>query len=305
MDGLTDHVHDARVATRRIRELLPLISDRRRVLDDLQQRFKRIGRALGRVRDSDVLIDFIKSLETRIPHAAPTLVMNRQAHERNRLELTRELIKTLEKLDAERLLSSLSTETRSAHVFSRRLASSPAWQALVQRTLMRRAEESEAAIITATGVYFPKRTHAARIAIKKFRYVLEIAHGTAEREAHDAIHALKHAQGVLGEIHDRQVFIDELSNALEALEPERREPLTLVTQVVEAEIHSLHQKYLGLRTSLLEISREHARRAQPGTQRATRLLAGGALAFSALLVAQRRRILPAAERVASLRERVG
>jgi CHAD domain-containing protein len=157
---------------------------------------------------------------------------------------------------------------------------------------MRRAEESEVAVIGATGVYFPKRTHEARIAIKKFRYVLEIAHGTAERQAHDAIHALKHAQDVLGEIHDRQVFIDELSNALEAAEPERRGPLTLVTQVVEAEIHSLHKEYLGLRKSLLEISHDHARRAQPGTQRATRVLAGGALALSALWVAQRRRMLP-------------
>ena len=72
LDGLSDSVHDARVATRRIRELLPLMTERQGVNDDLRVRFARVGRALGRVRDRDVLISVLESLETRIPHAAPT-----------------------------------------------------------------------------------------------------------------------------------------------------------------------------------------------------------------------------------------
>src|SRR5437899_914995 len=45
-----DGVHDARVVTRRIREVLPLTREWYQpiVVDDLFERFKRIGRSLGR-----------------------------------------------------------------------------------------------------------------------------------------------------------------------------------------------------------------------------------------------------------------
>jgi CHAD domain-containing protein len=55
LDGVADSIHDARIATRRIREVLPLLGDvkRREPIEDLGSRFKRLGRSLGRVRDVD------------------------------------------------------------------------------------------------------------------------------------------------------------------------------------------------------------------------------------------------------------
>src|SRR5689334_17557004 len=76
LDGCIDSIHAARIATRRIREVLPLTHEwqRRHVADDLSSRFKRMGRALGRVRDSDVRIQLLRYLEARVPVAAPRLV---------------------------------------------------------------------------------------------------------------------------------------------------------------------------------------------------------------------------------------
>src|SRR5439155_5701882 len=105
-DGDVDSVHDARVATRRIREVLPLTNEwhRRSGTDDPFRRFKRIGRSLGRVRDADVGIALISHLEALIPSAASSLVVLRRRHERDRLIVMRKLIKRFEQLDVERWL---------------------------------------------------------------------------------------------------------------------------------------------------------------------------------------------------------
>src|SRR5688572_12818343 len=89
LDGVGMSIHDARIATRRVRELLPLLGDakRRKPIEDLQSRFKRLGRSLGRVRDADVILGLLASLETRMPHAAPALVVLRQQRDRKSTRL--------------------------------------------------------------------------------------------------------------------------------------------------------------------------------------------------------------------------
>ena len=91
---------EARVATRRIRELLPLMSLRRdtETADALVKEFRSVGRSLGAVRDADVQAALLRSLEAHIPTAAPTLVLLRQQLERRRLDLMREIIKELERI---------------------------------------------------------------------------------------------------------------------------------------------------------------------------------------------------------------
>src|SRR5687768_3280233 len=85
-DGDAEAIHQARVATRRVRELLPLTLEwrRHRDVDELASRFKVLGRAFGRVRDTDVQIDLIRQLESRMPQASPSLVVLRQSLERQR-----------------------------------------------------------------------------------------------------------------------------------------------------------------------------------------------------------------------------
>jgi CHAD domain-containing protein len=72
-DGDAEAIHQARVATRRLRELLPLTLEwrRRQDVDELASRFKALGREFGRVRDTDVRIDLIRQLESRMPQASP------------------------------------------------------------------------------------------------------------------------------------------------------------------------------------------------------------------------------------------
>src|SRR5260221_14481265 len=91
LDGRADSVHDARIATRRIRAVLPLTREwqRRRVVDDWSERFKRMSKALGRIRDADVRIELLRCIEPRMPAVAGSVVRLLQRQEADRARLRR------------------------------------------------------------------------------------------------------------------------------------------------------------------------------------------------------------------------
>ena len=287
-DGLATSVHDARIATRRIRELLPLLGDpkRRKPIEDLRSRFKRVGGSLGRVRDADVRVTLLASLETRMPHAAPALVVLRQQREHERLTLLRKLVKRLERLDAVRLIEMLDDHRLSpAGPVAWALRAGATWKRDLRDTVQGRAVETAEAIEHATGVYFPHRVHAARIAIKKMRYAMEIAHEVGGGDRSAAIRELKKAQDVLGDLHDRQELVDNLVETCPADKPEIVSQVSLLKQVIDAETHDLHGRYLARRAAILEICGAER---HPHHRPVRSLVAAGALAISSGIYARRR-----------------
>ena len=289
MDGIEGSIHDARIATRRIRELLPLLGDpkRRRPIEDLGSRFKRLGRSLGRVRDADVRVALLASLETRMPHAAPALVVLRQQREYERLTLLRKLIKRLERLEAVRMIEMLDDHRLSlAGPVAWAIRAGSTWKRDLGYTLRERAAATTEAIDHATGVYFPNRMHGARIAIKKMRYAMEIAHEVGGGNRNAQIRELKKAQDLLGDLHDRQELIDNLIETSPSDRPEAANQVALLKQVIEAENHDLHARYLARRGAILEIcgaERRHLLRSPART-----MVAAGALAISSGIYAKLR-----------------
>jgi CHAD domain-containing protein len=299
-DGNEEGVHVARVATRRVRELLPLIDHPTRGRADLASEFKAIGRALGQVRDADVQSGLMRYLESRIPAAAPVLVVVRQKRERKRLAMIRSLIKQLEEREIGKLLDVAQIAARShLSAWSR---SRPSWEHRLRRALVDRAVDARSAIAHATGVYFPNRAHHARIALKKFRYAAEIADETAVWAAPEGIRELKKGQDVLGDLHDRQALVDHLTAALDSgSQPLEADQVQLIVQVVEAEVHDLHAKYLGRRSRLLEICARGEAAGPSPFRRAVPVVAGAVAASSVVYALIRRasdRSEPAIEAVA-------
>ena len=289
LDGRADSVHDARVATRRIRELLPLLAESQRAADDLARRFRRMGRALGSVRNADVNVDMLASLEGRVPHAAPALVVLRQDHERARLELMRQLIKTFEKLDVEAMVRAPGQSGSRAGLAGWRLHSRITWQRALRTTLDTRGRACVEAVRHATGVYFPNRVHGARIAIKKLRYALEIAEDTGHDRGGDALADLKRAQHVLGELHDRQALLDEFAALDLTQQPAgSADQIRLVAQVVAAEIRTLHAGYLSQRARIVEISQRELRTNHLLSARLPQAIVLATVAASSSLLLRRR-----------------
>jgi CHAD domain-containing protein len=283
-------IHDARIATRRIRELVPLVADERasETPDDLSRRFKRLGRSLGHVRDADVRVALLASLEQRIPHAAATLVLVRQRREGERLELMRRVIKRLERLDAIRLVAVLVRRTPARASVFQTPARARKWRRELRSIVVARAQAAAEAIEHATGVYFPNRTHSARIAIKRLRYASEIVHETVTTDFSAVIRELKKAQDILGDLHDRQDLIDHLATVTSESAHERADDgaqVTLIRQVIEAEAGNLHRRYLDRRSRLEAACRDLLEAATARGATAPIVVVGALVLSSGLLAA--------------------
>jgi CHAD domain-containing protein len=278
-DGRVDAVHDARVATRRIRELLALAppGPGQDADENAGATYREVGRALGKVRDIDVQIALIRDLERHAPQTAPSMVVVRQDHERDRLAGMRRLIKTLERLDLEGMLS------RTAHhpAGPRSRLAARAWRDHLRHLLVERARTAAERITHATGVYFPNRSHSARIAIKKLRYAAEISQATGASDLKRAIKTLHKGQEVLGEMHDRESLANTLARYIDR-EQISGEHIALTSQVLEGAVLDLHASYLERRGDLREACSEIERTALRGSKARPAIAVGGGLLVAGL-----------------------
>ena len=255
-DGNAGAVHDARVATRRLRALVPIalaaLPEEER--DGVSDTLRRIGRTLGATRDADVSLEQLDGLELRIPSAARAItalrlmLLERQAFARRRM------LKRLERTSFDDLVSvgrELGSRIRLTRTSAARARAAAAAIDARARGLWDDVER-------AGGVYFPKRTHAVRIAAKKLRYLLEFALGGPDRKR--TLRTLKQVQKQLGALHDRQALADVVgaaranANAL----PEEYDALLAW---IHADIRRLHDDYAsGVREDLRGMLRELVRR---------------------------------------------
>ena len=236
-EGNRGAVHDARVATRRLRALLPVVTAGlpEQQTEATSALLRRIGRALGAARDADVLVKQLKGLELRIPSASRAItalrlkLMDRQAAAR------RDLVKKFERLALDDLQSAVR-ELRSPFRFTKRSA---ARARAIGAGIGTRARKLWEDVERAGGVYFPNRTHAVRISAKKLRYLLEFALDGPDRKR--TLETLKSVQHQLGGLHDRQTLADlvEAECASGAIPEEYASLLAWV----RSDMRRLHEEY--------------------------------------------------------------
>jgi len=288
-DGDREAIHDARVATRRLRAALPLLSvgAATAVVELATPMLRALGRALGRAREEDEALRLIDEIERRSPGAAPAAATLRARLLPRQTRLRRRLIKTIESLDPE-VLDRVRDAARQSG-FSRRWVTDPGRSAL-RRAVGRRSEIAERKVHHAGGVYFPNRAHRARIAIKKLRYLAELMDRN-ERLRKPAVRALRNAQGALGSIHDREMLLGRLSRVMEEEEVQGARELA---RVLEAESRALFENYRAMRPAVQSACADLALWAQrsSASRPRRRLLAVGAVALPSaamLLASQARR----------------
>jgi CHAD domain-containing protein len=274
-DGNPDAIHDARVATRRLRAAVPLAWAFRPEEQWIDQAntIRTLGRALGRARDVDVSLDGLGNLESRVPAAAAPLVALRQGLRDRQWSERRRLIKSIESMPLESL-AELCSGRRRPSVFS-----DPRRQAVTD-SVVERATKLGEAVARASGVYFPKRAHQVRVEAKKLRYLLELVPRTARPPR--ALKRLRCAQQLLGRLHDRQSLIEMIDEArVASREPERYDPLLAS---LSADSQDLYREYLGVRDSVARLVDDLIRgnAADRGHAAAAGLLLAGAAAASSV-----------------------
>jgi len=240
-DADVESVHDARVATRRIRAALPFVFD---APQPVAHQLRRIGRALGRVRELDATDALLTALEQKAPNTADVIsVLRRDLHERLGRQ-RRRMIKALDR-HPRAIIRVIERGDRLAR-FSSLWRS---WRHELREQLRRRAANVREAVDRATAVYMPNRSHAARIEIKKLRYTAELAVAAGLLRNAAVLDEFRKVQNRLGMLHDLHVLSIALA---ESNVPENTSAQSLaLDSVIAADLARVQSKYAGSRGDVI------------------------------------------------------
>ena len=249
-NGDVKSLHQARVATRRLRAALPLFGTGRKA-EKVARCVRRLTRMLGPARELDVSLLILDELENAsdVPRAAIDRLRASIAEERRRLqEHVRERI---DDFDIQKVRKrAIAAARKGIDEKSSRDAEAVAW---ARERTTRRARRLGAAIDHAAGLYLPDRLHDVRIAIKKLRYTLELDAG---RPRNGALRTLRSMQNLLGRMHDLEVLIARTRNIQSspgASTLKMSSDLDRLVRRLETECRQLHGHYMAARAKLIAV----------------------------------------------------
>jgi CHAD domain-containing protein len=243
-------VHQARVATRRIREALPLVA-RGRTGKSLQKSVRTLTRVLGPVRELDVALMNLDQLRTSGDVSEAAIARLRQLITEERQRLGAEMMRHISHYNLSKLQKKAVDAAARGPVSNG--TRDPRRLAVALRRAARRAEGVQVAIENAAGIYLPDRLHQVRIAVKKLRYALEIAQDLSGSRATARINKLKRVQDLLGRMHDLEMLIARtraIQSSAGAPNLQLSADLDRLVRRLENECRRLHVRYMNERKAL-------------------------------------------------------
>jgi CHAD domain-containing protein len=264
-------IHQARVATRRLREALPLIA-RGSSGRKLARTVRRLTRALGPVRELDVALLTLDECgeQPDVPRGGVLALQQSIRQERGRMH--RDMVRTIDRTRLDKLTEKLLAHAQQRdNLGPRPRTTDPKQLDAAHARAGRRAERLRASIENAAAIYLPDRLHEVRIAVKKLRYSMEIARELSGSRAMARIMTLKRAQDLLGRIHDLEVLIARtraIQGSSNAPTLRISADMDLLVRRLETECRRLHGRYIATRASLLSIC-DYASGVRPSRRRAS------------------------------------
>jgi CHAD domain-containing protein len=246
-------LHHARVATRRLREALPLVVHGQKGRK-LERNVRRLTRALGPVRELDVALEMLDALSADTDAPRGALARLRQVIREERQRMHAEMCTRVDRVDMDKLRRRASAGASKGSSHPRRR--NPKRVADADLRAARRALRLHEAIENAAGLYLPDRLHEVRVAVKKLRYALEVSRELKGSRATARIQTLKDAQDLLGRMHDHEVLIARVRGVQGSKAPNLRlsGDLDRVVRRLETECRQIHGQYIALRKKLLAIA---------------------------------------------------
>ncbi|MDZ7362617.1 MAG: CHAD domain-containing protein [candidate division KSB1 bacterium] len=216
-------LHDMRVASRRLREALEIFQFcfPPKIYDRLYARVRRITRALGQARNADVAVDYFAKLlagsHQLIEQVALQDLLRRLVKQQARLR--KEMQDELDEVQPANLLPRFEKAFDNLPPIpaSRQRGSRTALQ-LARRLFAQRLHEVFACYRLVQGEGDVEGLHNVRIAVKKLRYALETLDFAAGEHVKENLKFFKKLQTVLGDLHDRDVFLEITQKRLNKLQ---------------------------------------------------------------------------------------
>lgn len=295
-------VHQARVASRRLREALPVLSAGlpHSKAGKAQRKIRRLTQALGAVRELDVTLHLVDEMSEKPGVPRPALAEVRALVIEDRERRREVMLQRLKSVDTDKLTHRLAAVRQAL------LHPGPGhtWRAALALRIVKRARRLDKAIDHAGQIYAPEPLHQVRIAAKKLRYSLELADESGAAPCGETLRVIKRIQDALGRLHDLQVLLHHVAAVGAAPRGRRSTPdagLAVLSRQIEDECRHLHGRYVSQLPRLRDAV-EAARRDVP--LRLTRRRSTRAIKMD--LAAKRRaagKISPAAKRRAASGQR--
>lgn len=225
-----EFVHQARVASRRLRAALRIFRNcfAGKKVKRWCKQIRRLTEGLGPARDKDVQIEFVSSVlsgledEAHRPGIARLLLRLQQS----RRAIQSQAIKAVDRLEksgvagqmlaaAKRMLSELKKRDLSVR--------SPFAVSQAEEHVLNRLGQLMEYEDCLGDPQDHRQHHAMRIVAKRLRYTMEICSPVYEGRLDEFIRAVKSVQSLLGDIHDCDVWVENLAAFVEE---ERERTLT-------------------------------------------------------------------------------
>jgi len=241
-------VHQARVASRRLREVLPVIglSIPPQQLRRARRAARRVTRALGPVRELDVSLGLLGELAKAQPSHLRAVLATRARLDDEREARRRLMLRELSGPEQARIIARLEDVGWVAEPPSFQ------WRHLLAERTGTRAAELASAVDEAGVLYDLDRLHAVRIATKKLRYTLELAGETRAAATARLLKQLKATQDHLGYLHDLQVL--KTYGAEAPHDRVERTELDEFLGVLETNCRMLHAEFLAGRDAVVAVA---------------------------------------------------
>ena len=251
----SEFIHRMRVASRRLRAALPLF---RACFPEKQYRkwmreLTKITRALGNARDADVQIVFLqKSLKrlqkeramttavtmSKKPAMEPALLFLLTALQKKRSLLQKRVLSALSGLEKSRVVEEMQIMFSSMSTAFAGKQGKPPLHGIPPPAALRIGKRLARLLSYEPWVGHPEAVaehHATRIAAKKLRYTMEIYGSVYRNGLKKPLARVKKVQEILGDIHDCDVWIDQITLLLlrersllrTSRKPQRPDPGTL------------------------------------------------------------------------------
>ena len=272
-------LHQARVTSRRMRELIPMLQLEGGTARKLGRRLRKVTTRLGIVRELDVLLLLIDELHVSGRRGSVGLGRVGVTVSKDRDEERKRLFAHLPIAEMSRMarkLGRITAELQDAERASSKTAAR-SWRWAIDARVARRAERLSAAMAEAGALYLPERLHAVRIAVKKLRYAVELSAEAASGTAGADLRVLKRAQELLGRMHDLQVLIERVRRTQASLAPPTLtvwRDLDALIASLEDDCRRLHARYMRTRDALGAVADRRSDQPHVPTPRAQARQAG-------------------------------
>jgi CHAD domain-containing protein len=249
--GDVEGIHQARVATRRMREVLPVLARGARDGEPraLRKALRHLTRALGPSRELDVSMLLLDDLAGRLAVHADAAAATHRVLARERAGARAVLQRVGTGIDVVVLVKRIRE-------IAARLDTPGGTSGCARRVSARlgnRARALQHAVEAAGLVYAPGPMHAVRIALKKFRYAFEVADQLGRCRNAATFRRLKGLQDTLGDLHDLQVLAAQVRDADAAVAVRAGPAMERLADYLDDEIRDLHSRYMAERSVLVAV----------------------------------------------------